>query len=167
MNGLKSLRWLALAAIVALSASAPAADDKPKSQSPAEKIRAALELKRTLEVADQPLDKAMELLSKQTGVAFEADQEALGTQLLLRPLPGSGVAMTFSLKSAGVTVKEALERGLAPYSLTYVIVGDKVVVTSPDRVVHLSMRQRVSLQLEDVGFDKALKNLARETGVNI
>ena len=63
--------------------------------------------------------------------------------------------------------RTALRTLLDPYNLTFVAVGDEVVVATEDGAAALRMGQRVSVHLDKVEFAAALKQIARETGVNL
>ena len=63
--------------------------------------------------------------------------------------------------------RTALRTLLDPYNLTFVAVGDEVIVATEDGAAALRMGQRVSVHLDKVEFAAALKQIARETGVNL
>src|SRR5262249_50956694 len=64
-------------------------------------------------------------------------------------------------------VRDVLRQILAGENLTYVIIGDSVVVTTEAFGLQRQLKQPVSLDLDAVPFDQAIKQLARETGANL
>lgn len=158
------------ACILALSLAlqvAAADPPKPSTETTAEKLRKALDATKELEIDAVGLTKAVEQLSAQTSVPFTVDAGLFPTLLPGGIAPG-GVNDLIVIKLRGTyKLGEALNRALAPYSLTPVIVGERVYITAFDRAVTLQTRQRVSVALDATPLNKALQQLARETGANI
>jgi hypothetical protein len=155
-------RTLAGAALVlALSpALAPAAPDKETAVSPVEKLRADLDKVISIRIDKQPLSTAIDLLRKQTNVSIVLDNLTIQQQLGFTPdQPPTPVEV--DLKN--VKVRAALRAILAPYNLGFAPVGDAVIVTTDD----MAMVQHVNVDLDKVEFAAALKQIARETGVNL
>src|SRR5262249_58434729 len=63
--------------------------------------------------------------------------------------------------------KAALRTILNQYGLTHAVVGDSVLITTEDMAIYRQLKQRVSIDLDRVPMDKAVKDLARETGTNM
>jgi hypothetical protein len=160
-----------------------AAGVDPKDVTPAEKIRKALDQVRDLEIADQPLDSAVNQLRQLTNINFAIDP--VGIPASPAPLPGKlGVASGYDYLHVGVSahnvpLREAVTKllrsaslpsPLAGYSnpnLTYALVGDTVWITTTARVLHLEMEQPVSLNAEKVPLGALLPRLVQRTGANI
>src|SRR5438067_206067 len=109
---------------------APKKDPEP---TPAEKIVQALHEKRDLDLKNQPLTKVAESLTSVTGVTFEIDPI-----LSAWWLPG-GTPVSINLRASKTSLGGALSRALQPWSMSYVILGDHVLLTSTDRAVALQM----------------------------
>src|SRR5262249_16215003 len=56
---------------------------------------------------------------------------------------------------------------LAPYNLSFGIVGDTVLISTEDAIVYRQLHKRVNADFEKVPLSAALKQLSRETGVNL
>src|SRR2546423_9425791 len=77
----------------------------------------------------------------------------------------NGAVVNLKLKDA--KIRTALRSALNPYNLSYAIIGDTVVITTEDMAVLRQMKQRVSVDYENVQLGTALKKLAKETGTSI
>ena len=141
-----------------------AAPEKESPVSPVEKLRKDLDKPLTLQIDKQPLSTAVEMLRKETKINFVLDGTTIQQQLGFTPdQPPSPVDV--NLKD--VKVRTALRTILAPYNLDFAAVGDTVVITTDDMAMFRQMRQRINVDLEKVDFATALKQIARETGVNL
>lgn len=160
------LAGLALAcalAAVAFAASnpRPESEAKDKTESAADKIRKALDQTLDLEIADQPLNLAVNQLREQTKLNFVLDRVTLANM---------GVdpdQSPVNVKLTGVKVRSALRTLLAQYNLSYAVVGDSVIITTEEVAMFRQIRQRVNLDLDRVQLGTALKQLAKETGTNL
>lgn len=150
-----------------LLAAAPVLADGPgpsgKEPAQAEKIYQLLKERKDLEIKNQPLPKALETLSELLGITFEADPS------LLQEIPGLAVPSPFTVTMRGskVPVGGALNRALAPHGFTYVVLVDRVFVTTTDRAVPMQMQQKVTGSIENQPLAKALDEIARYYGVSI
>lgn len=155
---------LAAVLLVGVTGIAPAAPlpEKPKVESPVEKVRKALDQVLDLDLAAQPLSAALDQLREETKVNFVIDQVTVA-QLGIDPMSAPAV----TAKLTRVKARTALRNVLDQLNLTFVIVGDAVHVTSEEGAVQRQLRQRVSLDLSGVTVQAALKQLAKETGVNL
>jgi hypothetical protein len=168
-----SRRLLAVVVAVALSPlsvsaapapSAPPASDADAALSPVEKARQGLDRPVTLKIDRQTLAQTVAQLSAKAKVRIVLDVQAITGQLGSAP-DGTPVQTPMDLKD--VKVRAALRTLLAPYNLTFVIVGDSVVVTTEDAAAAQQMGQHVSVNFDKVDLAAALKQIARETAVNI
>jgi type II secretory pathway component GspD/PulD (secretin) len=154
-HGLTALALLVwLFAAVALTAPAE------PTVAPADRVRKGLDQTVTVELANQPLQQALEDLGKQTGLHIVLDRT-----FLLNLGIEEGIAVSVNLKE--VKARTALRSMLGQYNLGYAIVGDTVFVSTQDVAIHRQLRQPVTLDLEAVALNAALKQLARQTGGNI
>jgi hypothetical protein len=81
--------------------------------------------------------------------------------------PGGAGQAGLLLKIDNGKVRTALQSMLKPYNLTFVILGDSVVITT-DEVGHMrQMRQRVNIDVKGQTLADALQKLADDTGVNL
>jgi hypothetical protein len=160
-------RWLlalvaCTLALPGVSAAPTGPDNDPKkADTPAEKIRKALDQVTDLEITDQPLHLAVAQLREQTKLNFVLDRQMLAN-LGIDP-----EQTPINIKLQNVKLRSALRTMLGQYNLSYALVGDAVVITTEDMALYRQLRQRVNIELDRVQFAVALKQLARETGTNL
>jgi hypothetical protein len=172
---------LCLCLAVLLPAGAKAAD-KPLSlggETAAEKQRQALERVLDLEIADLPLDRAVNQLREQTGINFVLDKTAIPGNALfdpttgqpLNPLQGQLVSgynnLRLSVLSHGAPVRSVVSKMLRAHNLAHVLVGDTVYITTKEKAIERQLGQEISVNIEATPLSDALKRLARETGANL
>jgi len=151
---------LVLAQAVGLAAPATSSDNK-SNDSPAEKLRTALDQKTDVVIDNQPLDLAIGQLGEQTKINFVIDRatiQQLGIDLQASPV---------TLKLQGVKLRTILRSLLGQYNLSYAIVGEAIHITSEDMAMFKQMKQRVSVDLDREQMGKALARLAKETATNL
>jgi hypothetical protein len=56
---------------------------------------------------------------------------------------------------------------LQPFTLSYVVIGDSVVITSEEMGVYRQMKQRVEVNVDKTPLDAVLKKLAKTYGINV
>src|SRR5207244_10820047 len=76
-------------------------------------------------------------------------------------------AMQVSLKVKDVKVRSGLRTLLGQLNLSYVIIGDIVLITTEEMAQYRQMKQRVTIDVEKISLTQALKQLSKETAVNI
>jgi hypothetical protein len=151
---------LVLVCTPALLAAAPAADAK-KNESPAEKVRKALDQPIDMDIADQPMVNAVNQLKELTKVNMVLDTMTLAQ---------NGIDVNNSpvtVKLTGGKGRAALRAMLGQYHLSYAIIGDSVIITTEDMALYRQLKQKVNVDVEKTAFESALKDLARETVVQI
>jgi type II secretory pathway component HofQ len=158
---------VALALVLSLTA-APAAPvparDEKSGETPAEKVRKALDQNiANLEIDNQQLMLALEQLREETKITFVLDRTTIAQTMGLDVDNGAPVRA----KLQNVKARTALRNILNQYSLSYAIVGDSIVISSEEMAVYRQLKQRVSLDLDRVPAEKALRGLARETATNL
>jgi hypothetical protein len=145
----------------AVAVAAPTTEAKPKPTSPADKIRQDLDQLVTLDISEQPLNLAVNQLREQTKINFVLDKFTLA-QLGIDP-----EQMPVTVKLKDVKLRTALRTIFGPYNLSYAILGDTVLISTDEVAMYRQMNQRINVDLDNVEFTAALKQLSRETGVNL
>jgi hypothetical protein len=136
-------------------------DPDGKTEPPAVRLRKAFDQNVSVDFQGLTLSAALESLREQTKVNFVLDR-ATAAQL--------GVVadeMPVSLKLANVRLKTVLKQLLNQYNLSCVIDQDIVLVTSEQAAIDRQVRQRVSIDFNEVPFHQALRQLSRETNTNL
>jgi hypothetical protein len=137
------------------------ASDSAKSETPAERVKKALDQIVDVDIENQSLQNAVVQLREQTKVPFVLDR----TTVILQGMnPDENV---INLKLAKTKLRSALRSFLGPHNLTYAIIGDSVIITTDEMAVYRQLKQRVSVDADRVQLGVALKQLARETGTNL
>jgi hypothetical protein len=163
-------RWLVPAVFLAWALAVPAwaaapgsgsSDDK-KTESPAEKVRKALDQTIDLDVNTPGIEPAVNELAMQAKINVVLDRFTI-QQMGIDPMNGSPV----QVKLQGVKVRTGLRAILGQYNLSYAVIGEAVVITTEDMAIYRQMRQRVSVDLDKVLLEKALKQLSKETATNL
>jgi type II secretory pathway component GspD/PulD (secretin) len=152
---------LVLASTTGLAAPATSSSENKNNDSPAEKLRAALDQKTDVVIDNQPLDLAINQLGEQTKINFVIDR------LTIQQLGIDPQASPVTLKLQGVKLRTALRSMLGQYNLSYAIVGEAIHITSEDMAMFKQMKQRVSIDLDREQMGKALTRLAKETATNL
>ncbi len=154
---------LAWALLPGLLWAAPAATDKDDKPS-VENVRQALDQPITVKIDKQTLAAAVETLRQKTKIHIVLDNLTIQQQLGFAP-DQSPIQVQVDLKD--VKARTALRNVLAPYNLSFVVLGDTVVVTTEDMAAVRQMRQRVSVDLNKVGLGEALRRISRDTATNL
>ena len=154
---------------VMLSAVAWAADKplSPPAETAAEKLRQALDRVRDVEIADLPLDQAVNQLREQTGLNLKIDRVGVPP---VHPSLGGPLSYAHLLLRGtfhDVPLRTALTKLLGAHNLTHVLVGDTVLITAKDKAADRQLGQTVSVKIENAPLREELKRLARETGANL
>jgi hypothetical protein len=140
---------------------APAVEPKPKAEFPAEKVRKALDQKIEVNLDNVPFKVAFDELKEKTKINFAFDAVALANS-------GFAVDSTLvSVKLSDVKAKEVLRTILDGYRLGYAILGDTVFISTEDEAQRKQLKQKVNLDLDKAVLETAVKDLGRETGVQI
>lgn len=159
-----SIGLLAAAISIALTSSALAApgknDPKPE-KNPAEAIRKALDKTGKFEFTAVNLGGVLNTLGEEYKINIVLDRGVL--QLMgLEP-----EVMNVELKLKEGTLRSALRAITGQYSLTYVIVGDALVVTTEEMAVYRQLKQRVTVDYDAIPLNKALKEMATKYAVTV
>jgi hypothetical protein len=156
--------WALAAAAWALAPAAlPAAPDDAAA-SPAEKARRGLDRVVSIRVERLPLADALNRLREKAGLNLVLDDQSIqgqfGWSAAQSPTP-------VDVDLHDVTARSALRAILAPYGLSFAVVGGEVVVTTEENAAARQMGQKVNVDLDNVPFAEALKRLSKETGANL
>ncbi|MFL5339331.1 MAG: hypothetical protein ACJ8F7_04110 [Gemmataceae bacterium] len=125
----------------------------------AEAIRKALDEPVTLEVTEQPLIGVLAQLADLGKIPIVLDRNAMQIS--------EASEANVSLQAKNLKLKTAIRTLIAQHGLSFGIVGDHVLVSTEEVVCQRQLRQRVSLDLDDVPLPKALKDLSSQTGTNV
>jgi hypothetical protein len=146
-------------------------------ETPAEKLRKALDQVRDLEIHNQPLDAAVNQLREQTGLNFVLDQTAvppspfpanlLGGAAVAGDQAGSFAHLRLDGQYHNLPLRLALTRLLRPHNLAHALVGDTILITTKEKAIDRPLEQLVSLNADAAPLSGLLKQLARETGANL
>jgi hypothetical protein len=137
-------------------------NDKGK-ETQAEKIRKSLDQTVNLDYSSQSFQDVIGHLKDKTGVPFVLDMftlQQMGLGFEENPTP-------LQIKGEKIKLRQAVQRMLNSYNLTFVILEDSVLITTEEMGLARQMRQRVSVQVEETPLHKALKDLARTTALNL
>lgn len=130
---------------------------------PAERIRQLLDQPLTLDYNGVSLQEVTQHLREKTRVNWVLDQFAVHQVGL-----GPDVPLVVTLKSdRSGKLRTAVQRMLNAYNLTFVILEDSVLITTEEIALSRQMRQRVSVSYTNTPVNTALKDLARDTAINL
>lgn len=132
-----------------------------RAPSPAEKIRQELDKTIPIDIQEQPLHLAFEYLKEKAKINFVLDQNTMA-QIGIDP-----EQVPVTLRSKDLKLRTALRNLLSPHNLSFAIIGDTVVITTDEQAMVRQLRQRVSVNVDQLEFVQVIKQLARETGTNL
>ena len=155
-----SFRTAAIALLLASPVLANPAG-KYSNKSTAEAIRKALDEPISLEVGDQPLLAVLAQLSDLGKVPIILYRNAF--QMMGMEVTEASV----TLRAKEMKLKTAIRTVAGQHGLSFAVVGDHVLVSSEDVVCQRQLRQRVSIDFNEVPFTKALADLSRSTATNL
>jgi hypothetical protein len=135
-----------------------------RNLTPVERIRQTLDQPITLDFSGQSLEEALQHLREKTNLEFNLDQVALAVMGININDNGGQPVM---LKSTGGKLSTALRKLLSSHQLTYVVFEDSILITTNELATHRQLRQRISLDVNDVPLAKALRELARNYAFNL
>ncbi|MCS6977375.1 MAG: hypothetical protein NZM31_10265 [Gemmatales bacterium] len=148
--------------ITTLSAQAvPKPEARSPGESPAEKTRKALEQVHSVNLEGLTLSAAINALSEMAKVQLLLDRTAVA---------GHGIdpeQQPVTLKLSNVKLRSILLALCGQFNLSFVIEQDLIVLTDEMTAVERQVRQRVSVDFDQLPLDKALRQLSRETACNI
>jgi hypothetical protein len=128
----------------------------------AETIRQALDRPVTFELNDQPLQQLVNQMAEQLKFPIVIDRTAVMHLGIENPNESQA-----SLKVKDVKLRSALRTLLSQYNLSFVVVGEALLITTEEMASFRQLRQRVNLDLSEVQLAKALADLGKSTGTNL
>lgn len=153
-----------LVPVVLTSALAAPADPKTDAPTPFEKVRKDLNRFITIKIDKQPLSAAIDALREKSKINIVLDSLTIQQQLGFTPdQPPTPVDVDFK----DVPVRSVLREVLDPYGLTFIVIGDAVIVTTDEMAMMRQLRQRVNVDMDKVELATALRRMARDAGVNV
>jgi type II secretory pathway component HofQ len=155
---------LGLAVLIVAASHLPAAptQDEPARGSTSEQARRALDQPHSVDFQGMTLTAALDALREQSKVNLVLDRTTIqGLEI------GPDEVPAITLKLNQVKLRTILKTLLAPYKLTYVVDKEVVLITTEQEAIERQMAQRVDVDFADVPLEKAIKQLAKETGVNL
>jgi hypothetical protein len=158
-------RWFAFGFVFAWALShrvAVAQNEKETRPAPSDRIRRTLEQVIAFDYNGQSFREAMEHLQSKTNLPIVIDPIAVQSVGLIE-----GVPAAIEFKNVRGKVRQALQNLLHNYGLTYVVLEDTLLITTEESAFQRQMRQRVPVDLNDVPASKALRDLARQTGISL
>ncbi len=155
-----ALAWAASAAFAAAPA-APDKDDKPAHS--AERRRADLDKVISIDIEGQPLDLAVQLLGEKSHIPFVLDANAIAQAGIQPNAPPTPV----TIRQDNVKVRDVLRKIVGMYGLGYAVLGETVVITTEDMAVARQMSQHVNIDIDKTPLTDALKQLSKESAVNL
>lgn len=162
-------RWFMFGLLIGWAASHTTLFAQPGATTPqlpassAEKMRQALDKTVTIDYTGQSLQDVLNHFRDRTGLPVTVDHNAFLMTGLNVDAPIGQVELKAKNEKAGAVLRKLLNN----YRLNYVIFEDSLLVTSDEMVVIRQMRQRVSVNVEDVPLKKVVRELAKNHGVNL
>jgi hypothetical protein len=158
---------LALAAWAGMSLTAQAAptpkdSPKPAKESSAEFIKKMLDAKTNLELSGMSLPTALAQIGDDHKINLVLDEGYIRQFLGMEP-----DQMMVNVKQKDVKLRNGLRTMLNQHNLTFAIVGDSVLVTTEEQAVYKQLKQRISVDVDNLPLNKALRDMAQHYAVNI
>ncbi|MFO0807140.1 MAG: hypothetical protein U0746_00790 [Gemmataceae bacterium] len=155
----QTVKAVACLLFAAVALAAPVGDKKRETT--LDGMRRALDQTTNLEFNNVPLQDALTQLGEQTKLNIVLDR-ASAMQLGQDP---SEMNVTVRLKD--VKLKTGLRNLLCQYNLTYVVLGDAILVSTEDNATSRLLRQPVDIEVDNQPLAEVIKRLGRTTGVNV
>jgi type II secretory pathway component HofQ len=157
----RSLLGLSGLLVAAVAFATPDRTDPSKSETPAERVRKVLDQQFSVEFQGHSLPAAIEALREQTKLNIILDRASL-LQMGLEP-----ETFVLNLKLKNVKLRTILKHTLGQFNLTHMVEQDVLYITGEAQAMERQIRQRVNIDFEKLPLDQALRQLSRETGVNL
>lgn len=131
-----------------------------------EKVKLGLDKNITVDFTGQSIEEVLNHVRDKSGVPISVDDQTLG-MLGMNFVRPDGQPMQFQIKANNEKTSQVLRKFLNNYRLSYVLFESSVLVTTEEMAVVRQMRQRVSINLEEVPANRAIKDLAKNHGINL
>jgi hypothetical protein len=156
-------RWLLPCLLLGTFSHASVFGQQADKTTDADKLRQVLEKNITLDFVGQSLGDTLGHFRDKTGVTVNLDQLALAQMGMILDDNGG----QFAIKASSEKASRVLRRFLQKHQMTYILHEGAILVTTEEMAIHRQMRQRVSVDLDGVPFNKAVRELAKAHGVNL
>jgi hypothetical protein len=139
-----------------------------KPASPVDKLRQSLDKTITVDFTGQTFVETLNHLRDRAGLKLRIDDQALAGLGLHPGMNGGGPpADPVHVKATNEKAGQVLRKFLGPYQLCFILIDDAILITAEDTAVMRQMRQRVSIDFDEVPLKKAVRELAKSHGVNL
>jgi type II secretory pathway component GspD/PulD (secretin) len=129
---------------------------------PGDRVRKKLEQIISFDYSGQSFREAIAHVQERTQLSISIDPIAMQQVGVV-----DGVPLQIELKNSRSKVRQALQGFLQNHGLTYVILEDNILITTEDNAVARQMSQRFPIEIKDVPATKALRDVARQAGLNL
>jgi type II secretory pathway component GspD/PulD (secretin) len=143
-----------------VAAPGPKTDPKPE-RTAGEAIRKALESSGNFDFTSVTLSAVMNTLSEQYKINIVIDRMVI-QQMGLEP-----EIMNVELKMKEGKLRAAMRAMVGQYNLTFVTVGDSLLITTEEMAVYRQLKQRINVDFDNVPLSKAVKELSGRHGVSV
>jgi hypothetical protein len=138
-----------------------------KTTSSADKIRAGLDKAITIDYNGQSLVEALNKVRDKSGIAINLDPTLFVQMQIGFNGPGGDPQPQIQIRATNEKASQVLRKFLNVHQLTYVVFEDSILITTEEMAVIRQYRQRVSVDLDEVPLKKALRDLAKNHGINL
>jgi hypothetical protein len=140
----------------------PAPAGKVATTTP-DKLRQGLDKTITIDYVGQSLHDVLNHFRDRTNLPINVDQMAFMHMGINGEVPMTQV----EVKAKNEKASSVLRRLLSGHRLSYVVLEDSLLVTTEEMAVVRQMRQRVSVDVDEVPLKKAARDLAKSHGINL
>jgi hypothetical protein len=129
---------------------------------PGDRVRKKLDQIISLDYSGQSFREAIQHVQDRTQLQIAIDPIAMQQVGVV-----DGVPIQIELKNTRGKVRQALQGFLQNHGLTYVVLEDNILITTENNAVNRQMSQRFPIDIKDVPATKALRDIARQAGLNL
>lgn len=151
-------------AVASPSWAAPAPKEEAKSDKAGttpEKIRQALDKTGTFDFQNNNLSGVLTTIGEQYKIQITLDKMVL----MQSGFDTDSLNVQFTKKD--VKLRTAIQSIISEYNLTMTVLSDCLLITTEEMAVYRQLKQRVSMDYEEVPLAKAMKDISNRYGVSI
>lgn len=137
-----------------------------KTATSIDKLRQGLDKQITVNFTGQNIEEVLNHIKDKSGLPISIDDASMA-MMNVNFLNPNGQPMQVQVKATNEKTSAVLRKFLNHYRMTYVIFEDSILVTGEEYALMRQMKQRVSVNVEDVPAKKAITDLARNHGINL
>jgi hypothetical protein len=138
-----------------------------KTDPPVNNLRVALDKPITVDFSGPTMESVLKHICDKAGLPFEYDPTiVMQMQIGFNRIGGDPQAQS-QVKATDEKASQVLRRFLKAYHLTCVQSEGTILITTEELAVHRQYRQRVSIDVVDVPLKKAVRELAKNHGINL